>query len=76
MAHRVARKKKMQELKQEREASDPCKCGRARSKKLPRPLAKALSESFHNGLDQLQRPTDIAVVTEVEESEPEYAPML
>ena len=29
-----ARKKKMQELKQEREASDPCKCGRARSKKL------------------------------------------
>ena len=34
-----ARKKKMQELKQEREASDPCKCGRARSKKLPRPLA-------------------------------------
>ena len=39
MEEKEARKKKMQALKKEREASDPCKCGRARSKKLPRPLA-------------------------------------
>ena len=39
MAAKETRRKKMQALKQEREASDPCKCGRARSKRLPRPLA-------------------------------------
>ena len=39
MAAKELRKKKMKALKQEREASDPCKCGRARSKRLPRPLA-------------------------------------
>ena len=39
MAEKESRKKKMQALKKEREASDPCKCGRARTKRLPRPLA-------------------------------------
>ena len=38
-AAKEERQKKMKALKQQREASDPCKCGRARSKRLPRPLA-------------------------------------
>ena len=39
MKAKEERRKKMQALKEEREASDPCKCGRARAKRLPRPLA-------------------------------------
>ena len=38
-AAKEERRRKMLEIKREREATDPCKCGRSRARRLPKPLS-------------------------------------